>query len=266
MRKPTHDVTRWIGAAVLTAGVLLPVGASGQELAPGGAERAPMVSPLGQAVTVEGQVGELYQPRVFRLDGERAPADEVLVLAGEQALESAGLPSAGTQLVQGDRVRVTGTLEVFNRATLEDTLELEIDAGLAARWTARTVLLATAVAPLAPSVARSDDPLALVGQVATLRGQVVEIVAQQAFVAEVEGRRLLVASAPLPEQRPSHWTGPWARDWSLGDQVAITGEVGVFGLYDYENDYGINLDDNTFAGWEGQPAVFARAVDLVARD
>src|SRR5215211_5258918 len=131
-------------------------------------------------------------------------------------------------------------------------------------WQHAAGIIALAVVALSPGMAQAQelipmpldavaDARSLQGQTLTLRARVVELLGQQAFVVEAHGgERLLVLAAPDPAARAGHWTGPWARDWQVADEVAITAAVDAFSLADYERQYNVNLDDAEYAAWQGR--------------
>lgn len=265
-------LARVVGAAAVASVTLAPLPALAQQL-PIPAEAGPDATGryAAQTLTIEGRIGELYQPQVFELETDRAPQGEVLVLASADTVLAANSPDGstptGVERARGDLVRVTGSLRVFNRPAIESELNLSLDAGLAALWEGRQVFVATTVEPLFAYSRMASDAQSLLGQAATVRGRVVDILAQQAFVVDTgSGEPVLVVSAPSAEMRPSHWTGAWARDWTVNDQVVITGVLSTLDLPAYEREYGVDLDDNLFGAWQGRPTIYARGVELADRE
>ncbi len=42
-----------------------------------------------------------------------------------------------------------------------------------------------------------------------------------------------------------------------GEEVRVNGVVRTFNLLRFERDFGVDLDDNLYSDWEGQPVIIA---------
>ena len=49
------------------------------------------------------------------------------------------------------------------------------------------------------------------------------------------------------------------------DLIQVTGPFRRFNLAEFERDLGVDLDDNRFAAYDGQPAIVARSTSLTPR-
>lgn len=99
----------------------------------------------------------------------------------------------------------------------------------------------------------SENTEELIGQTVTVKGQVEEELGNLGFVLQEDnlsagGLPVIVADAePLA--------------FSPGEiPVQATGEVVRLQIADVENEYGIDLDDELFADYEGQPAIVAESL------
>ena len=164
-----------------------------------------------------------------------------LVVAGPLLLAACGQDSAGP-----DAGVTAGDLEELESrvGVLEDrvgTLEEEED----------------------PAV--GDQEPELVGQTVTVSGEVTRAVDTRGFVLSSEngedlepfgpeiGEGILVVSASDPGV-------------TEGDVVQVVGTVQQFGMADFEDELGIDLDDDLYGEFEGQIALMAQSVDTTPTD
>lgn len=164
-----------------------------------------------------------------------------LVLAGPLLLGACGDDSAGP-----DAGVTTGDLEEVERrvGVLEDrvgALEENEGAGV------------------------GEDPPELVGQTVTVSGEVTRTVDTRGFVLSGEngenfeqfgpeiGEGILVVSASDPGV-------------TEGDVVQVVGTVQQFMMSDFEDELGIDLDDDLYGEFEGQIALMADSIDTTPTD
>jgi hypothetical protein len=119
----------------------------------------------------------------------------------------------------------------------------------------------------APSISGAipDSLFTRLGSTVTVRARVDNMLAHQGFTVESSGLadEILVVSAPTPGQPTNHWTGVWSRNWREGNLVEVLGRIEIFRLADYERQFGVDMDDRLFRGWEGRPVLFASSVLVV---
>ena len=103
----------------------------------------------------------------------------------------------------------------------------------------------------------SEETSNYVGETATIRGDVNEVVGEASFLMDDEqllgGEEILIVNASgegltLPRGE--------------GSQVQVTGEVRNFVIADLEREYGLDFDPEIYADYEQQPAVIAESIAL----
>jgi hypothetical protein len=89
---------------------------------------------LGESVTLNGQVTTIMSPMLFHVS-DAAYGEDVLVLA----------PTGSMSIGQGQQVQITGVVQTFELAALEQSMNVDIDDSLAAGLDGRTVVVAQQV-------------------------------------------------------------------------------------------------------------------------
>jgi hypothetical protein len=89
---------------------------------------------LGESVTLNGQVTTIMSPMLFQVS-DAAYGEDVLVLA----------PTGSMSIGQGQQVEITGVVQTFELAALEQSMNVDIDDSLAAGLDGRTVVVAQQV-------------------------------------------------------------------------------------------------------------------------
>jgi len=97
----------------------------------------------------------------------------------------------------------------------------------------------------------TGDPESLIGQSVTVRNSIAEMVGENDFTLQTEsGENILVVNTTgQPLSLPSEEV-----------PVQVTGEVARFVWADVESEYGLGLDENTYSGYEDQPAIIANSL------
>ncbi len=117
----------------------------------------------------------------------------------------------------------------------------------------------------------ANNPRDFVGQTVTVSGEVQAVVGPRAFTLGDEGflfgegrEGLLIVGA----QRRAPTAGrPFDEIFRQGELVRVTGAVRRYNLAEFEREFGFDLEDSRFAGWEGRPAIIARRIfDVAKRD
>lgn len=152
----------WLGGTVAVIGLVLVFGWLIAVAAPPPAASASIRAVLddpgsyvGRRVAVSGQVGELLTHRAMTITGDSG--HPLLVLVDESAVANAYaeagdgglggyLPEAHGPLYRvGTSVRLTGTIERFDRASMADTLDMVLDSRLFGPYRGSTVLVVDAL-------------------------------------------------------------------------------------------------------------------------
>lgn len=210
-------------------------------------------------VTIDGLVGEGVGAHGFILyERDLLGTDDVLVIdRSEQRTDFIQLPDV--------RVRVSGTVQQFDLANLESDLGVDLDDATYSDITNRygenlPVLLADSITNLDHvSYIQNilDNPEAFSGKQVGFGGRVGEAVSNQAgFIYEdalVDADRILVIGSSAD-----------VFDFTTMDDqlVEVNGTVRNFVLTDIENEFGLDLDDNLFADYQG-PVVVADSITPV---
>jgi hypothetical protein len=93
-----------------------------------------MASMLGQSVTLNGPVTMIMSPMLFQVD-DAAYGEDVLVLA----------PTGSMSIGQGQQVEITGVVQTFDVAALEQSLGVDIDENMVSGLAGRSVVVADQV-------------------------------------------------------------------------------------------------------------------------
>ena len=251
----------------------------------------------GKTVTVTGDVANVIdpfqgaaEPIAFTIaDGDRPAAGaadqglgrhELLVIPAPTVALGGGMPDLTAQ----DRVRIAGAVVVFNRAEVERTTGVHLDAQAFQEWDGRPALVAWDIDAVATSAARARPaeekqpatvnlgtawPASYYGKVVTVGGEVVEVfdpaqgmLGPVAMTIAADGRldatathdTLLVIRAPVAAM-----ANPMA-EFAPGSWVSVNGPVVAFNVAEVEQATGLDLDNQLLQRWDGKPAVIAWTV------
>lgn len=210
---------------------------------------------LGQQVTLEGRIGELYGPNAFRVEQDSAiepVGDGLLVVVAEGAVHPDDLsPEMDIQL--------TGQLRPYNPAEIEQQLGASFQPLVQGISEGDPLLLAERITLRATVSDLDDDPGAYLGTQVTVIGEVAEMVREGIFrlegPASLGGGDLLVTMADVAPTVAV----------SAGDTVVVTGEVRQFMLQELEEDLELDLDSGLFAGWENRAVIMADTITVQER-
>lgn len=96
----------------------------------------------GQNVTVQGDVIQVYNGTMFRIDDpELFGGDDVLVLA----------PNGGTSVAEGQRLEISGTVQQYDQTEIEQALGIDIDDALMTELDGQPVIVAESVSEVVAS-------------------------------------------------------------------------------------------------------------------
>ncbi len=245
----------------------------------------------GKTVTVTGNVANIIdpfhgaaEPIGFTIadgaEGQGRALDELLIIPAPTVALGGGMPDLTAQ----DRVRVAGAVVVFNRAEVERTTGVRLDAQAFQEWDGRPAIVAWDIDSVALSAARARPaeekrpatvnlvtawPASFYGKVVTVGGEVVEVfdpaqgmLGPVAMTIAADGRldatanheTLLVIRAPVAAM-----ANPMA-DFAPGSWVSVHGPVVAFNVAEVEQATGLDLDNQLLQRWDGKPAVIAWTV------
>ena len=265
---------RWLAATIALA-LLLPLPARPASAQLASATAAEIVANAGayygQAVTVVGDVDDVLGPRSFVIeDDDVLSFAQLPVVTARPVLDRAGQPlDRALDPLSTTNVMVTGTVHQFNLAAFEERLGLDLDDPQWTAWAGKPAIIATSVIPrpryLSWQAATVDDvadhPEVYLGKTVTVRGEVGEALGPRGFALEdddllFEDRVLVLTTGQMTDRDGR----PLAPNALVDRPVWVTGTVRLFNRAETERDLGIDLDDELFAEWEGQPAIVARSI------
>lgn len=224
----------------------------GEARAEGGLGQEALRGRVGQNVTVTGEVPEILGPNAFTLGGEDIGENPVLVV-------SASKPN----VQEGDKLRVQAKVIRFSVPGVEQDLDLDFVDNEFAEFDGDPALQASMVQRAAAAGvgdggqggAAQESLDGRIGQTVDLRGEVATIVGPNAFTVggdAIGENPILVVSAMNP-------------DVQAGDTVRIRGKVIRFSVPGVERDFDLDLVDNEFEDFDGDPAVQAASVTKAQR-
>jgi hypothetical protein len=98
----------------------------------------------GQQVSIPGTVQLVLGPRGFLLTHPQYPGVEIVVVSPRRLNQLVPNPSL---LLEGNQVRVTGTVREFHFLPIEQELGVDLPDALYARYVGRPAIIATEIAP-----------------------------------------------------------------------------------------------------------------------
>lgn len=195
-------------------------------------EEAAAVDPLvGQTVTVSAEVEEIVSPQAFRAGDE-----ELLIVSAGESFDAMGAGFAMDEgLVDDDTVvQVTGTVRQFDLAEFEDEFAVDYDDGVFEPFEGENVIVAQDVSTLA-------------GEPVTISGEVQDVISTVSFRLAGAGWQVVVLDA---EQAAV----------DEGDFVQVEGTVRQLNIAELEDEFGLDLDDELYADYEGDLVLVAENV------
>lgn len=222
---------------------------------------------IGNRVTVLGDVIELIDDRTFRLDDPALlGGDDILVTTRE------GIP-----VTEGEQVYVTGEVREFDAAAISTELGFDYGTDVYAPYTENTIIIAERIETVGQAggffgdIFGADettgiseitgDPAAYVGQLATINGEIDEVIGPNTY--RVDEDNLLELGDDMLVFIPDEINQPD----TLVDEtnVRVSGTVQNFVIADFERDYGFVFDDpGIYAEFENQPAIIAERIQVQA--
>jgi hypothetical protein len=113
-----------------------------------------------------------------------------------------------------------------------------------------------------PIAAIIENPASYQNQLVSLTGEVADIVSDNALRLEnpqIGGRDLLVLSSQSLSDLTGREIDPDALTNDL-DRVQLTGVVRTFDRQQLSSDLGLNLDEDTYSGYDGQAVIIAQSL------
>ncbi len=251
---------------------------------------------VGLEVTASGNVTEVLERGVFRLDkdgADAAAAESPDRDFGEFDLAKNSVLVLGAEEIdpaEGDAVRVSGTVRDFHLREAEDVFDIELDNRLFQFAEEELVIVAASVTNVpgrpgrstaVPAPDPSDAEVADVGErsvvgleVAT-SGNVTELLGRTGFRIDKDG--IGVADAPIPEFDDDDFgDADLAKQTVLvldprspaelvpGDAVHLSGTVRQFDLREVERIFEVDLDDRLFGPFHERLVIVADQVTKVS--
>jgi hypothetical protein len=231
----------------------------------------------GETVMVSGAIGDIVGQRAFTLE------DDGLLVVGAQTLpqwlgpdfdEDWLFDDDGDWDELEDRVAmVRGTVRPFKLAEVERELGVDLDDGLFADYEDDPAIVAQSVRILFQAE-DIDDEAEFAGRTLSVTGEVSEVIDPRAFrmggddgtlgIGADDGL-LVIGAKTLPQ-----WAGSDIREDDLDAledrTVVATGTVRRFVLVEVEEELDIDLDDEIYVEFEGEPVLVARQVQLTFPD
>lgn len=216
----------------------------------------------GQMVTISGGVQEIITPHAITIGNDEPLVGDTVLVVGADDFD--------TSVTEEDAILVTGEVQRFEIGAVEGALGVDLDDEALADYDGKAVLVASEVevnpANLGPGDTEQQGPSAgfdinadisditgepdtYLGQQVTVSGEVEKVLDSHAFLFGDE--KLLAVSA---DPRDDLFVEPTAY---------VRGEVREFNLVEIEEEFGIDLDDRSFAEFDGEPFIAVEAMELV---
>ncbi|GAB4379412.1 MAG: hypothetical protein Kow00121_33490 [Elainellaceae cyanobacterium] len=194
---------------------------------------------VGQTITVRSEPIETISPYAFTISDEQFFGNEPIIVVNAAGEPFVLPPEEDTE------VQVTGEVQEFVVAEIEQDLGLELDEELYVEFEDKPAIVAQSVAPAPDPGAITQEPDQYYGERLAVSGEVAEIVAPDIFTLNDEelfaGEDLLVLYPTTGELRVEE-----------DQSVAVTGELRSFVVAELERDYDLGWDPDVVAELEAQ--------------
>ncbi len=194
---------------------------------------------IGKTVTVSGEVEEVISPQAFIIEGDRFFNDPELLV----------LNLSGSPIVNDSNIQVTGTVRQFLKPEIERDFGLNLAPELAAKFTDKLVLVATALTLTPEPGEVAEEPAPFIGKNVTISGKVANVIAPNLFTLDdqelIGGKELLVVGN--------------AGAINKGQTARVTGSIRKLVAADLD----IKLQPRLIAEYEGKAAAIARSIEIV---
>ncbi len=223
-------------------------------------------------VTVSGQVGELIGPRAFTIGTEDSVGGGTLLVIGAKQLPEI-IEGDAEEIAADDVVQVSGPVQEFNIAEIEDELGFDLEDGLFSEYEGDPVVVANTVDLTAEAAGAgaqnaqatmsdiTDNPEEYYGQTLTVDGAVAQIIEPNAFVIVeqqlAEDEELLDNPTALADEGVLVFSSGPEPNLSELMTVQVKGTFQEFDLATFEEELGTELDDGLYTDWDGRPAIIA---------
>ncbi len=218
---------------------------------------------IGETVTVSGEVEAAIGDRVFTIGGQEFLGGQSLLVVSANPLPTAAGRTPGDAVLTNDIIQVTGPVRRFNVAEFEQAIGTALDDGLFTEFEGQPAVIARSV-DLTPRSGNAgtqsvpvtvsnlaDNPEEYFGQTVTLSGPITNVVSPNAFI--LDGQVLAVGwGNAAPGDSPTQ-----------GNRVQATGIYRAFDLAEFEQDLGVDLQDDVFTDWGNRPALLIKQVQPV---
>ncbi len=194
---------------------------------------------IGKTVTVSGEVEEVISPQAFIIEGDRFFNDPELLVLNVSA----------SPIVNDSNIQITGTVRQFLKSEIERDFDVRLTQELAAKFTDKPVLVATALTLTPEPGEVAEEPAPFIGKNVTLKGKVENVIAPNLFTLDdqelIGGKELLVVGN--------------AGAINQGQTVLVTGSIRKLVAADLD----IKLQPRLIAEYEGRAAAIARSIEIV---
>ncbi len=233
---------------------------------------------FGTTATVSGEVNDVLTPNAFTIGGEDFLGTDELLIVGVQQLPNIVEGVEGeVEVGQDDIVQVTGTVREFNVTEIEDEVGYALDDGVFGEFEGEPVVVAKKIF-LTPRAERAgeqgvgadisditDNPEEFFGQTLTVEGIVGETIEANAFLLldqETAGEGNAAEEDALAADRAILVVNSDSFDPKLseGQSVRVKGTLQEFDVAAFEEELGIELENDTFADFAGRPAMLAQQI------
>ncbi len=218
---------------------------------------------LGETVMVSGEVDQMIGTRAFTIGGQEFLGGDTLLAVSARPLPTVGDRPTNEAVLTNDIVQVTGPVRRFNITEFEESLGIDLDNALFTRYEGQPAVVANSV-DLTPrtGAARNqsvpvtignlaDNPQEYLGQTVTVSAPITNIVSPNAFGL---GNQVLVVGSG--KEVPGN-------SLTEGNTVQVTGTFRQFDLAAFEQELGLDLQDEVFADWGDRPALLAKQIQPV---
>ena len=194
---------------------------------------------LGQDVTVSGEITEVVADDAFWLGaGGGWFEDGAPVVSTTGDFTSFGIDDPASLVDADTIVQVSGTVEEFVLLDFESEWGIDLDDGVYEDLEGEAVIVA-------------DDVSTLAGEDVTITGTVYDVLSTVSFQLAGAGWTVVVLDAEQAKVDD-------------GDIVQVTGTVRQMNVAEIEDDYGVDLDDELYADYEGDLVLVANTIEPVA--
>ncbi len=228
----------------------------------------------GSTVTVSGEVGEIIDPRAFTIGTQDELVGGNLLVVGAQELPQI-IEGDANEISAQDVAQVTGPVREFDITEIEEEIGANLEPRLFSEFEGGPVVVADKV-DLTPEASGgqnvqatltdiTDYPAEYYGQSLMVEGAVDQTIEPNVFAIvplQSAGNETLYRepSAPVKELGVLVVSSNSSPNLTEDQIVRVSGTFREFDLTTFENELGVDLNDELYTDWTGQPAILAQQV------